>query len=237
MGRVAATAVHLTLSAVAIALYVLFVLPRWWELMGDTSHTLGTVLRIVTGLLFAAAALPVVMTLLRTKKPELDTPQLALNLRLSAAIAHVMAGALILGAAIAEIWVSYDTSGAWLGGIYGTAAALAILGIAGFYLAFVADLPPALPKEKQASKEKQAPEEKKAPESGPTESDTDSEPAEGEPEDDESATAATEDASAEEASSEDGSTDAPSGLRNKRPSGKSGNRLRRGERTNVSVQD
>ena len=55
-------------------LYFLFVLPRWWELMGDTSHTLGTVLRIVTGVVIALAALPVLLTLIRTRKPELGDP-------------------------------------------------------------------------------------------------------------------------------------------------------------------
>ena len=74
MGRAAATAVHLTLSAVAGVLYFLFVLPRWWELMGDTSHNLGTVLRLVTAALVALAALPVALTLVRTRRPEMATP-------------------------------------------------------------------------------------------------------------------------------------------------------------------
>lgn len=255
MGRVAATAVHLTLSAVAIALYVLFVIPRWWELMGDTSPALGTVLRIVAGLFFAAAALPVVMTLVRTKKSELPTPQLAQNLRLSAAISHVMAGALIVAAAIAEIWVSYDTAGVWLGGVYGVAAALATLGIAGFYLAFVADLPPATPKDKKAKSS--APQTQAdgtqagvstGTEAADTDSDTESSPAESSAdtsEDDESAGAAAEEPSDESAVSDESSNesasdepaDAPAGFRNKRPSGKSGHRLRLRQRTNVSAED
>ena len=146
MGRAAATAVHLTLSAVAGVLYVLFVLPRWWELMGDTSHTLGTVLRLVTAALIALAALPVALTLVRTRRPELATPEVALRLRLWSAVAHVLAGVLIAGAAIAEIWLSLDKAGPWLFGVYGAAAAVAILGIGAFHLSFVAEQPPAPPK-------------------------------------------------------------------------------------------
>src|SRR5882672_9474612 len=87
-------------------LYFFFVLPRWPELLGDTSHTLGTVLRIVTGALIGLAALPVVFTLLRTRRPEFGTPQLALSLRLWSIALHVLAGALIIGTAISEIWFS-----------------------------------------------------------------------------------------------------------------------------------
>ena len=72
---------HASFSVVAAVLYFFFVLPRWSELMGETSHTLGTVLRIVTGALIGLAALPVVFTLLRTRRPEFGTPQLALTLR------------------------------------------------------------------------------------------------------------------------------------------------------------
>ncbi len=43
--------------------------------MGDTTHTLGTVLRIVTGVLIALTALPVLLTLLRSRKPEYNTPR------------------------------------------------------------------------------------------------------------------------------------------------------------------
>ena len=49
MGRKVAVAWHASFSIVAGVLYFFFVLPRWPELMGTTSHTLGTVLRIVTG--------------------------------------------------------------------------------------------------------------------------------------------------------------------------------------------
>ena len=103
MGRKIAVPWHLLFSLVAGALYFYFVLPRWHELTGDTSHTLGTALRIVAGALIGLAALPVVFTLLRTRKPELGTPQLALSLRTWSTVAHVLAGVLIIGAAISEI--------------------------------------------------------------------------------------------------------------------------------------
>ncbi len=122
--------------------------------MGDTSHTLGTVLRIVTGALIGLAALPVVFTLLRTRRPELGTPQLALSLRTSSIALHVLAGVLIVGTAISEIWLSLDSAGRWLFGIYGAAAAIAVLGIFAFYLAFVAELPPPPPKPLKPKAEK-----------------------------------------------------------------------------------
>ena len=149
MGRFTAMAVHLSVCLVGGVLYFLFVLPRWWELMGDVSHTLGTVLRIVTGVVIALAAVPVLLTLIRTRKPELATPRLALRMRQWSMILHVTAGALIAATAVAEIWVSLDTAGPWLFGVYGAAAALAILGMLAFYLAFVAEKPPKPPKEKK----------------------------------------------------------------------------------------
>jgi hypothetical protein len=146
---------HATFSAVAAVLYFFFVLPRWPELVGDTTHTLGTVLRIVAGALIGLAALPVVFTLLRTRRPEFGTPQLALTLRTSSIALHVLAGVLIIGTAISEIWFSLDTAGQWLFGVYGAAAAIAVLGIFAFYLAFVAELPPPPPKPLKPKKAKQ----------------------------------------------------------------------------------
>jgi hypothetical protein len=146
MGRTVAVIWHASFSLVAAGLYFFFVLPRWPELMGETSPTLGLVLRIVTGLLIALAALPVFFTLARTRRPEYGTPQLALRLRTSAVAFHVLAGVLIAGAAISEIWLSLDSAGQWLFGIYGAAASIALLGILGFYLAFLAELPPPPPK-------------------------------------------------------------------------------------------
>jgi hypothetical protein len=154
MGRKVAVAWHASFSIVAGVLYFFFVLPRWPELMGTTSHTLGTVVRVVTGAVIGLAALPVVFTLLRTRKPELGTPQLALTLRTASIGLHVLAGVLIVGAAISEIWLSLDSAGRWLFGIYGAAAAIALLGIFAFYLAFVAEMPPPPPKPLKPKAEK-----------------------------------------------------------------------------------
>lgn len=146
MGRTVAVFWHASFSIIAAGLYFLFVLPRWWELTGVTPQVLGTVLRIVAAVLIGLAALPVVFTLLRTRKPEYDTPQQALRLLVGSIVAHVLAGVLIAGAAISEIWLSLDVAGQWLFGIYGAAAAIALLGIGAFYLSFVAELPPPPPK-------------------------------------------------------------------------------------------
>src|ERR1700712_4294673 len=118
---------------IAAGLYFVFVLPRWWELTGDVSHGLGTAMRIVTGAVLGLTALPVVFTLIRTRRPEFGTPPLALTLRLWALVAHVLAGVLIVGTAIAEIWLDLDTYGQWLFGVYGGAAAIAILAAVAFY--------------------------------------------------------------------------------------------------------
>ena len=155
MGRKVAIPWHASFSIAAGVLYFLFVLPRWWELMGDTTHSLGTALRIVTGALIALAALPVVFTLLRTRKPELGTPRLALSMRVWSIVAHLLAGLLIIGTAISEIWLSLDAAGQWLFGIYGAAAAIGLLGIFAFYLSFVAELPPPPPKPIKPTKQKQ----------------------------------------------------------------------------------
>jgi hypothetical protein len=155
MGRTVAVVWHASFCIAAGVLYFFFVLPRWPELVGDTSHTLGTVLRIVTGALIGLAALPVVFTLLRTRRPEFGTPQLALTLRTSSIALHVLAGVLIIGTAISEIWLSVDSAGQWLFGSYGAAAAIALLGIFAFYLAFVAELPPPPPKPLKPKKAKQ----------------------------------------------------------------------------------
>jgi hypothetical protein len=155
MGRTVAVVWHASFSIAAGVLYFFFVLPRWPELLGDTSHTLGTVLRIVTGALIGLAALPVVFTLLRTRRPEFGTPLLALRLRTSSIALHVLAGVVIVGAAISEIWLTVDSAGQWLFGVYGAAAAIALLGIFAFYLAFAAELPPPPPKPLKAKKAKQ----------------------------------------------------------------------------------
>lgn len=142
-----------TLSFIlAGCLFFFFVLPRWPELAGDVSHTWGTVLRIITGVLLALTALPVVFDLLKSRRPEFGTPQLALGLRQWSIAGHLLAGLLILAAAITEIWVSLETAGAWLFGVYGAAAAIAVLGALSCYLAFAAELPPPPPKPLKAKK-------------------------------------------------------------------------------------
>src|SRR6201998_2090985 len=155
MGRKVAIPWHLLFSLGAGVLYFFCVLPRWHELTGDTPHALGTALRIASGALIGLAALPVVFTLLRTRKPELGTPQLALSMRVWSIVAHVLAGVLIIGTAISEIWLSLNAAGQYLFGIYGAAAAIAILGFFAFYLSFVAELPAPPPKPIKAKKPKQ----------------------------------------------------------------------------------
>lgn len=135
-------------------LYFFAVLPRWPELTGDLSHTWGTVLRIVTGAVLGLMALPVVFTFLRTQRPEFGTPQLALGLRTWSIIGHVLAGAMIVATAVAEIWISLDRAARWLFGVYGAAAAIAVLSALAFYLAFAAELPPPPPKPVKPKKEK-----------------------------------------------------------------------------------
>ena len=155
MGRKVAIPWHLLFSISAGVLYFLCVLPRWSELLGDTPRELGMAGRIAAGALIALAALPVVFTLQRTRKPELGTPQMALSIRFWSIVAHVLAGVLIIGTAISEIWLSLDAVGQYLFGIYGAAAAIAVLGFFAFYLSFVAELPPPPPKPIKAKKPRQ----------------------------------------------------------------------------------
>ncbi|HTY27994.1 MAG TPA: hypothetical protein VMD51_07590 [Mycobacterium sp.] len=247
MGRFTATAVHLSVCLVGGVLYFLFVLPRWWELMGDTSHTLGTVLRIVTGLLFALAALPVLLTLIRTRNPALATPQLALRLRQWSIILHLTAGALIVGTAVTEIWVGLDTAGPWLFGVYGAAAATVILGMLAFYLSFVAAQPPKPPKpakekklRKRRGKKADAEGEETtaddaAPEE-PSEVESETEPDEEKPAAVSAETPAEAESEPETAVEADTEPEA-GGLRNKRPTGKTSHRLRRRNRGGVALDD
>lgn len=253
MGRTVAVIWHVSFSIVAAGLYFFFVLPRWPELMGQTSPTLGLILRIVTGVLIGLAALPVVFTLQRTKRPELSTPELALRLRTGSIALHVVAAVLIVGTAVSEIWLSLDGFGPWLFGIYGAAAAIALLGIFAFYLAFLAELPPPPPKpvktrekaerrgrkrKKAAAAEasaeeaseveeteeaKEAPEVEETAEAEETEADADAEEAEAEK------------AESEETAEDDKDEEsAGTSLRNRRPSSKSGTK-RRGWRSRGEV--
>ncbi len=154
MRRGIAVTWHLASFLIAALLYFFFVLPRWPELMGDTSHTLGTAMRIVCGAVFGLSALPVVFTLIQARKPEFGTPQLALSLRVWSIIGQITAGVLIIGTAIAEIWLPLDDAGRWLFAVYGAAAATAVLGAVAFYLAFAAELPPPPPKPLKPKKDK-----------------------------------------------------------------------------------
>lgn len=146
MGRKVALIWHASMLVVAGLLYFFFVLPRWLELTGDTSTTLGLILRIVCGVAVGVAALPVVFSYQRSRRPEYTTPQLALTLRVWSIVLHVVAAVLIVGTAVSEIWVSLDRFGQLLFGIYGAAAAIALLGFFAFYLSFVAELPPPPPR-------------------------------------------------------------------------------------------
>jgi MFS family permease len=254
MSRKVAVIWHASFSIAAGVLYFFFVLPRWWELLGDTSPTLGTVLRIVTGALIGLAALPVVFTLLRTRRPEFGTPQLALNLRTASIALHVLAGVLIIGTAVSEIWLDLDSAGQWLFGIYGAAAAIALLAMFAFYLAFVAEMPPPppkplKPKEKRrrgrrkaagAAEEAEkgvAEAEEEPTEQGETPADTE-QPAESEKTEEEpTRVIAADDAAADESPADEADTSA-GGLRNRRPAGRSlVRRRRKRSHGGVAVED
>jgi hypothetical protein len=156
MSRTVAVVWHASLSILAAAGYFFFVLPRWWELSGEWPTTLGLIMRIVTGVVVALAALPVVFTWLRTRRPEYGTPELALRLRICAIALHVLAGVLIVGTAISEIWLKLDDVGQWLFGVYGAAAAIFLLAVFSFYLAFVAELPPPPPRPLKKKRERKS---------------------------------------------------------------------------------
>jgi hypothetical protein len=267
MGRKVAIPWHLLFSIGAGVLYFLCVLPRWSELLGDTPRGLGMAGRVAAGALIALAALPVVFTLQRTRKPELGTPQMALSIRFWSIVAHVLAGVLIVGTAISEIWLSLDTAGQYLFGIYGAAAAIGVLGFFAFYLSFVAELPPPPPKPIKAKKPKRGRLGRKKGDEADAEEATDTAD-DAEPEEAETVTAEeTEEAeeqaeepvevtaeSAEEES--EPSTEEPSdaestddtddtddteepqsGLRNRRPTGKGSHRMRRRTRGGVALEE
>ncbi|MDO0974279.1 hypothetical protein [Mycolicibacterium frederiksbergense] len=248
MRRGIASLWHASSLVLAGVLFFLFVLPRWFELTGQWPGTLGTALRIVCGVLVGLTALPVVLTLARTRKPALGTPALALSLRVWSIVGHIAAGVLITGAAISEIWLDLDTAGQWLFGIYGAAAAIALLAAFAFYLAFVAELPPPPPKPLKVKSEQQSRRGRGADASSTTD-ETVAEPAEDTPEgnseatedpdSDESDSAESADTADEPESTEDAEpvqeNAADEGkLRNRRPSGKS----RRGRtRGGIATED
>jgi hypothetical protein len=264
MGRKVAILWHASFSIAAGVLYFFFVLPRWPELLGDTTHSLGTTLRIATGALIGLAALPVVFTQLRTRKPELGTPQMALSIRIWSIVGHVLAGVLIIGTAISEIWLSLDTAGQYLFAIYGAAAAIAVLGFFAVYLSFVAELPPPPPKPIKPKKAKRRRTGRKkggeADEDTETTEDIEAEDIEaGESEQAETGEAEateetekpeqseaevepdplTEDAkAAQDTEAAEDTEEAPGGLRNRRPTGKGSHRMRRRRtRGGVAVEE
>jgi hypothetical protein len=146
MQRRAATALHLALCIVGGALYFVFILPRWWVLTGDIPTTLATAGRIAAGVPIALAAVPVVLNLRHSLKPEFGIPELALRLRAWSAVLHVVAGVLIILTAIVEIWLDLYAAGPWLFAVYGAAASIAVLAVVAFYLSRIAEKPPAEPK-------------------------------------------------------------------------------------------
>ena len=232
---------HAVSFVLAACLYFFFVLPRWPELTGDVSHTWGTVLRIVTGAVLGLTALPVVFTLIKTRPPEFGTPRLALSLRTWSIVGHVVAGAMIIATAIVEIWVSLDKAGQWLFGVYGAAAAIAVLSAVAFYLAFVAELPPPPPKALKPKKQKKQKAvraddsvEETAAEEGETPDDDVDGAADGPVEQTVTAEAdddVTDDTEVTDEADETEEAEAPRrGLRNRRPSGK-------GRRGGVALSD
>jgi hypothetical protein len=159
MPRRAATALHLALTLLGAVLYIVFVLPRWWVLTGDVPSTPAAIGRIAAGVPIALAAVPIMLNLRQALQPGLHTPELALRLRAWSAVLHVVAGVLIILTAIAEIWLGLGAAGPWLFAVYGAAAAIAILGVAAFFLSRVAEKAPAAakpPKPAKPAKEKKA---------------------------------------------------------------------------------
>lgn len=149
-----ARALHLVLFGLGLLLYVVFVLPRWWVLTGDIPRSLATAGRIATGIPIALAALPVMQLLQAGLRTTPRPPELALRLRAWSGVLHVVAGVLILLAAIAEIWLRLEVGAPWLFGVYGAAGAIAILGFLALYLSFVAAQPPGAPKLPKAKAKK-----------------------------------------------------------------------------------
>ena len=159
MPRRAATTLHLALTLLGAALYIVFVLPRWWVLTGDVPSTPAAIGRIAAGVPIALAAVPIMLNLRQALQPGLHTPELALRLRAWSAVLHGVAGVLIILTAIAETLLGLGAAGPWLFAVYGAAAAIAILGVAAFLLSRVAEKPPAParpPKPAKPPKEKRA---------------------------------------------------------------------------------
>lgn len=191
-------------------------------------------LRIVVAVLIGQATLPVLFTLLRTRRPEFRTPQLALNLRAWSIGLHVLAAVLVLGTVITEIWVSLDDAGRWLFGIYAAAAAIALLGIFAFYLAWVAEAPPPPPKPVKPKSGRQRRRGRKDPEKTSEESSGEStEEPTGESAEDVEETTSADDEPSEDTTEDEPSEDKPA----ENEGGKLRNRRRRRLRSGVTVDD
>ena len=240
MGRRPATALHLALSLIGAVLYFVFVIPRWWVLLGAFPSTLATVGRIAAAVPIALAAIPVVLFLQQSLKPENKTPEIALRLRAWSGVLHVVAGVLIAVTAVVEIWLPLETAGPWLFAVYGAAGAIAVLAVLSFYLSFVAEKPATPAKEKPAkpAKEKKPRGKRKRAadiaDADTTEVDT-AEVGAAEVDTDETPEAAADDVTEVEASDETADESAApveeptaaGGLLNKRPTGKARKGLRR----------
>jgi hypothetical protein len=264
MGRKLAIFWHASFSILAGIGFYFAVLPRNPELMGQISHGLGTTARIGCGILVGLTALPVVFTLLRTRNAESGTPKPALTLQTGSIVAHLLAAVLIVGTAVSEIWLRLDAVGQWLFGVYGAAAAIALLGVFAFYLSLVAELPPRPPKPKKDKQRRGKATEgtEGAEEAEAAAADTEGDEIDGVDDTEDAGTEAAEVGAVEEAQSEptvSGASQAPEapepddlptaedtvaveaprgGLRNRRPSGKSGgSRRRRRSRGGVALDD
>ena len=233
MGRRPAIAVHLALSLIGAALYIVFVIPRWWVLLGEFPTTLSTTGRIAAGIPIGLAAIPVALDLREALTAEPRKPEIALRLRAWSGVLHVIAAVLIVLTAIAEIWLHLQSAGPWLFAVYGAAGAIAILGVLAFYLSIIAEQPaaaPKAPKPAKPAKEKKPRGKNKGAKAQVSAAETETPEAA----DTETAAEATSPADeAEEAAEADESAalavepTVAGGLRNKRPTGKSRNPLRR----------
>lgn len=222
MGRRPAIAVHLALSLIGAALYIVFVIPRWWVLLGDFPTTLSTAGRIAAGFPIGLAAVPVALYLKESLAAEPRKPEIALRLRAWSGVLHVVAGVLVVLTAVAEIWLHLQSAGPWLFAVYGAAGAIAILGVLAFYLSIMAEQPPkatTAPKpakpvkeRKPRGKRKRVAEETSTAEASTADAETPDYGAESETETS---------ADAEESAAPAEEPALTGGLRNKRPTGKS----------------
>lgn len=229
MGRRPAIAVHLALSLIGAALFVIFVIPRWWVLLGDFPTTLSTAGRIAAGVPIGLAAIPVALYLRQSLTADPPKPEITLRLLAWSGVLHVVAGVLIVLTAIAEIWLHLPSVGPWLFAVYGAAGAIAILGVLAFYLSITGETPPKAPRAPKPAK----PAKDKKPRGKRKRAETTSAVNDAETDtngDADSVTPAEAESPADTAEESATPVEEPAltgGLRNKRPTGKSRNPLRR----------